>query len=95
MAHLISFDTPPSSSQYEVIATGTVAGWSTAHVMVTLTVSGTNLARGTTQHVFYREQNYDNSATSSVALINGTIRVAITPKLHGTETVATDVHFGY
>ena len=38
----ISFDTPQSSTDYNVTTTGTVDGWSTPHVMVTLTLSGTN-----------------------------------------------------
>ncbi|MBU3218384.1 hypothetical protein LL033_16425 [Clostridium estertheticum] len=90
-----SFDTPQSSTNYDVATTGTVAGWSTARVMVTLTVSGTNAARTATQQVFYREMNYNNTATSTALAISTTVRMAISPKLHGNETVATVVNFGY
>jgi hypothetical protein len=91
----VSFDTPKSSTDYDVLTTGTVAGWSTAHVMVTLTVSGTNAARTATQQVFYREMNYDNTATSAALAISETLNIAITPMLHGNETVATDISFSY
>ena len=96
MAATIDFDTPPSSSDYDVTVTGTVAGWATAHVMVTLNVSGTNLARTSTQQAFYREKNYYNTATSTASYINETLRIAITPMIHtATETVQTNVSFGY
>jgi len=91
----VSFDTPPSSTNYDVVASGTVAGWSTARVMVKLTVTGTNLARTSTQQVFYREKNYSNTATSTASHVTDTLRVAITPKLHGSDTVAVVVNFGY
>ena len=91
----VSFDTPQSSTSYDVATTGTVAGWSTAHVMVTLTVSGANAARTATQQVFYREISYNNTATSTALPVTDTIRMAVTPMLHGNETVATDVRFSY
>jgi len=95
LANNVSFDTPPSSTNYDVATTGTVAGWSTARVMVTLTVSGTNAARTSTQQVFYREKNYNNTATSTASHVSDTLRLAITPMLHANETVATVVNFGY
>ena len=91
----ISFDTPPSSTDYEVTTTGTVVGWSTAHVMVKLTVSGTNLARTATQQVFYREINYYNTATSTATVVDDILHLSITPMLHGNETVQTEISFGH
>jgi len=41
----VNFDTPPSSTDYDVIASGTVAGWSTGHVMVTQGTLVSNLPR--------------------------------------------------
>lgn len=96
MPSSIDFDTPPSSSAYNILATGTVAGWATARVMVKLTVSGTNLARSATQQVFYRAKSYNNTATSTALPVSETFYMAITPMIHAaTETVAAVVNFGY
>jgi len=94
LAHLISFDTPPSSTDYDVLTTGTVAGWSTAHVMVTLNVLNTSTTHPRDES-FYREKNFPNTGTSGILAVTETLRIAITPMLHGTDTVQTVVAFGY
>ena len=96
---MADFDTPPSSTAYDVAVTGTVAGWASAHVMIKLNVTNTgtaNLARNVTlQSAFYRAKNYSNTATSTASHVSETLRLAITPMLHGSETVTTVVNFGY
>ena len=94
MAHSISFDTPPSSTDYDVLTTGTVAGWSTAHVMVSLNVLNTSTTHPRDE-VFYREKNYANTGTSALLAVTETLRLVITPAMHGTDTVQTIVNFGY
>lgn len=93
MAHSISFDTPPSSTPWDVLATGNVAAWSTGHVMIQLKVT-TTAATGTTNRYFYKEKNYSNSTGSTVLPVSETFQLAITPMAHN-ETVQENVWFSY
>ena len=95
MAHSINFDTPASSTVYDVLATGTVAAWTTGHVMVQLTITGTNPARSSTQKMFYRENDYDNTTSSQPLVVSDNFQIAITPMLHGTDSVIENVWFSY
>lgn len=95
MAHTIDFDTPESSTVYSVVATGTIAAWTLGHVMVQLDVTGTNPARGVDQTRFYREEDYDNTSNSQPTAYSHTFQIAITPMLHGSDSVDTAVWFSY
>lgn len=95
MAHTIDFDSPASSTVYNVVATGTIAAWSLGHVMVQLDVTGTNPARGADQRYFYREEDLDNTTSATAVAFNATYQIAITPMLHGSDTVETNVWFSY
>ena len=95
MAHSINFDSPASSTVYSVVATGTIAAWALGHVMVQLDVTGTNPARGVNQRYFYREDDLDNTTSSVAVAFNATYQIAITPMLHGSDTVAANVWFSY
>ena len=89
----VSFNTPKSSSAYDVQTTGTVAANSTAHVTIRLTVTNTSTAHPRNDS-FYREVDFTNSTFTPQAF-HGTYSIAIVPKLYGTDTVQVTAYNSY
>ena len=83
MAITLNFDTPQSASGRAVTVTGTVAAQSIGHLKITLNVTtGATITRS-----FYREIDYDNSASATTLPVNTAYTITITPKILTTETV--------
>ena len=88
----INFDSPKSSTSYNVQTTGTVSAHSLAHVMITLAV--TNTGTHVRSDSFYREVDFDNTTFTDTAF-HGTYAFAIVPKLYGTDTVQASASWSY
>ena len=93
MATSISFDSPQSSTFYNVQTTGTVAAHSTAHVMILLDVTNTSVAHPRSNS-YYREVDFANTTFTDTAF-HGTYALAIVPKLYGTDTVQATAAWSY
>ncbi len=89
----ISFDTPQSSTDYQLYVTGTVAARKKAHVMVKLNV--VNTGTYTRNETFYQEVDYDNTTGTHPSQFTGTLHIAITPATIGSDVVTPTISKSY
>ena len=89
---VISFDTPQTSSVYDIAATGTVAAYSIGHARITLNVTGSHPVRN---DKFYRVINYDNTTSSIQIHVHGTYSMAIVPRVGCSHTVTPTISWSY
>lgn len=93
MPTTIDFDTPSSSTSRPVAATGTVAAASFG--LLTINLDVTNSATPARNRSFYREVNFDNSASPTFLAVNTSFTMSIVPQLLGSDTVTSAHAWSY
>lgn len=89
----INFDTPRSSTSRAVAVTGTVAA--ATFGLLTIRLNVTNASTATRNRSFYREVNFDNTASATSLAVNTSYTLSIVPKLLGSDTVTETYAFSY
>lgn len=93
MATTINFDTPKSSTSRPVGVTGTVAAGSFG--LLTINLNVTNSATPSRDRSFYREIDFDNTASPTFLAVNTSFTMSIVPKLLGSDTVTATSAWSY
>jgi len=93
MATTINFDTPKSSTSRPVAVTGTVAA--ATFGLLTINLNVTNSATPARNRSFYREVDFDNSASPTLLAVNTSFTLSIVPKLLGSDTVTAVSAWSY
>jgi hypothetical protein len=93
MASTLNFDTPSSSTSRPVAVTGTVAAASFG--LFTIDLNVTNASTPSRDRSFYREINFNNSASPTFLAVNASYTMSIVPKLLGSDTVSLASAWSY
>jgi hypothetical protein len=93
MASTLNFDTPSSSTSRPVAVTGTVAAASFG--LLTIDLNVTNGSTPTRNRSFYREVNFNNSASATFLAVTASYTLSIVPKLLGSDTVSLATAWSY
>lgn len=93
MATTIDFDTPRSSTARPVEVTGTVAA--ATFGLLTISLNVTNSATPARNRSFYREIDFDNTASPTFLAVNTSFTMSIVPKLLGSDTVTAIPAWSY
>jgi hypothetical protein len=86
MASTLNFDTPSSSTSRPVAVTGTIAAASFG--LLTIDLNVTNASTPARDRSYYKEINFDNSASPTFLAVNTSYTMSIVPKLLGSDTVS-------